>query len=61
MLQNLQAEFGDLYTEQNVMISSTHTLSTPGGYLLDLLYDISTSGYVKESFDAMINGITRVI
>lgn len=42
------------------MISGIHTHSSPGGYMLDVLFDISIFGFVKESFDALVNGITKV-
>ncbi|XP_017756757.1 PREDICTED: neutral ceramidase isoform X2 [Eufriesea mexicana] len=61
VLQNLQKQFGNLYTEKNVMISATHSHSTPGGYMLHTLFDITTFGFVKETFDAMVNGITKSI
>ena len=61
VLQNLANEFGSLYTEKNVMISATHSHSTPGGFMLHMLFDITTFGFVKETFDAMVNGITKVI
>ncbi|KOX71109.1 Neutral ceramidase [Melipona quadrifasciata] len=61
VLQNLANEFGSLYTEKNVMISATHSHSTPGGFMLHMLFDITTFGFVKETFDAMVNGITKSI
>ena len=61
MLQNLEKEFGSLYTEKNVMISATHSHSTPGGFMLHMLFDITTFGFVQETFDAMVKGITKVI
>lgn len=42
------------------MISGTHTHSTPGGFMLDVLFDLTTYGFVRESFDALVNGITKV-
>jgi Neutral/alkaline non-lysosomal ceramidase, N-terminal len=55
-----QAEFGTLYGAQNVAISGIHTHSGPGGYLQYLLYDITSLGFVRESFDALVNGIVLV-
>jgi len=60
VLRKLQVEFGDMYTERNVMISGTHTHSSPGGSMLDMLFDLTTFGFVRESFDAIVSGITRV-
>jgi hypothetical protein len=61
VLRNLQSHYNDLYTETNVMISGTHTHSSPGGFMMDVLFDISTYGFVKESFTALVNGITKVL
>ncbi|XP_001606211.2 neutral ceramidase isoform X1 [Nasonia vitripennis] len=61
VLRNLQSHYGDLYTESNVMISATHTHSAPGGFMMDVLFDISTYGFVKESFTALVNGIAKSI
>lgn len=61
VLEKLQTQFGSMYTEKNVMISGTHTHSTPGGFMLDMLFDITTFGFVKETFDALVEGITRSI
>lgn len=55
-----QAEFGTLYGPQNVAISGIHTHSGPGGYLQYLLYDITSLGFVRESFDALVDGIVLV-
>ncbi len=56
----MQVEFGALYGEKNVAISGIHTHSGPGGYLQYLLYDITSLGFVRESFDALVDGIVLV-
>ena len=56
----LQALYGGLYTEQNVAISGTHTHSGPGGYLQYVLYDITSLGFVRQSYDALVFGIVEV-
>lgn len=61
VLRKLQIQFGDMYTERNVMISGTHTHSSPGGFMVDVLFDLTTFGFVRESFDAIVNGITKSI
>ncbi|KAL2721907.1 neutral ceramidase [Vespula maculifrons] len=61
VLHKLQSQYGNLYTEKNVMISGTHTHSSPGGFMMDVLFDLTTYGFVKESFNAIVNGITRSI
>ncbi|KAL7292775.1 hypothetical protein TKK_0013604 [Trichogramma kaykai] len=61
VIRNLEAIYGNLYREDNVMISATHTHSSPGGFMMDVLFDISTYGFIKESFTALVNGITKSI
>ncbi|XP_052124114.1 neutral ceramidase [Frankliniella occidentalis] len=46
------------YTDNTLMLSGTHTHSAPGGFLMHLLFDITTMGFVKESFDGLVEGIT---
>ncbi len=60
MLRQLKHKFKDTYTEKNVMISGTHTHSAPGGYLMDFLFDVSSLGFVSETFNALVKGIVLV-
>ena len=57
---SLQVEYGDMYSQQNVAISGIHTHSGPAGYLQYLLYDITSKGFVRETFDVLVNGILAV-
>lgn len=58
VLAKLQNKYGDeLYTQENTIISGTHTHSTPGGYMMDVLYDITTFGFVSETHYALVDGI----
>ncbi|GLG99300.1 Neutral ceramidase [Gryllus bimaculatus] len=61
VVEALRARYGDLYTERNVMISGTHTHSGPGGFLQDILFDLSTLGFVKDTFEALVGGIALSI
>ncbi|XP_029047034.2 neutral ceramidase isoform X1 [Osmia bicornis bicornis] len=61
VLQKLEPQFGKMYTEENVMISGTHSHSTPGGFMLDMLFDLTAFGFVRETFDALVEGITKSI
>lgn len=60
IIERLKQKFGDLYTEENVMISGTHTHSSPGGFMMDVLFDLTIFGFVKQTFLALVNGITNV-
>ena len=61
VIQKLSEKFGDLYTNENVMLSATHTHSGPGGYAHEALFNITTLGYIKENYDAIVNGIVVAI
>lgn len=60
ILRLLNKRYGGLYTEQNFILSATHTHGTPGGHVMDLLFDISSLGFVQEVFDALLSGIVKV-
>ncbi|CAF4158777.1 unnamed protein product, partial [Rotaria magnacalcarata] len=51
----------NLYNDKNVLISGTHTHSTPGGTGGTALVDITTFGFVKENWEACVNGIVQSI
>jgi neutral ceramidase len=60
VLTRLKSLYGGLYTEENLMLSGTHTHSTPGGYMQNLLFDLSILGFVRETFVALLTGIILV-
>ncbi len=54
VVDNLQAKHGDLYSLDNVVLSATHTHSSPAGY--------SHDGTFREAyFDAVVQGVTDAI
>ncbi|KAA8537441.1 hypothetical protein F0562_026872 [Nyssa sinensis] len=57
VLERLQSRYGNLYNEDNVAISGTHTHAGPGGYLQYVLYSITSLGFVEQSFDAIVTAI----
>ncbi|KAH7567060.1 hypothetical protein JRO89_XS07G0011600 [Xanthoceras sorbifolium] len=61
VLERLKSRFGNLYTEENVAISGIHTHAGPGGYLQYLIYSITSLGFVKQSFDAIVTAIEQSI
>ncbi|KAJ7983174.1 Neutral/alkaline nonlysosomal ceramidase [Mycena polygramma] len=61
ILAALAAKYGDLYTAQNVAISSTHQHSGVGGYLENLLPQITALGFVKQTYDAIVTGAVLAI
>ncbi|QSQ20706.1 neutral/alkaline ceramidase [Pyxidicoccus parkwayensis] len=61
VLEKLRARFGDRYTDDNVLLSATHTHSGPGGFSHYTLYNLTTFGYVPQNFDAIVSGIVTSI
>ncbi|CAN1322845.1 Neutral ceramidase 2 [Linum perenne] len=57
VLDRLKSRYGSLYTEENVAISGTHTHAGPGGYLQYVLYIVTSLGFVRQSFDAIVQAI----
>lgn len=60
VVQILKEKYNGIYHEGNVLLSATHTHSGPGGYLQYVLYIISTQGFIRQSFEAIVSGIIRV-
>lgn len=60
IIKRLKSKYGDLYNERNVAISGTHTHSGPGGFHQYLLYDITSLGFVNETFVSLVEGIVAV-
>ena len=62
VVERLKKIYGPtMYTEENVMLSGTHTHAGPGGYSWHPLYDISTFGFHDQNFEAIVNGIVNAI
>lgn len=57
VLARLADEFGDLYREQNVMLTVTHTHCGPGGYSHHAMYSSNTHGFRPKTFTAIVDGI----
>lgn len=61
VLAELARRFGDLYTEQNVLLTSTHSHATCGGSSHDYAYNLSILGFQQQVYDAEVNGIVEAI
>ncbi|XP_072038922.1 uncharacterized protein [Amphiura filiformis] len=61
VVKQLKAKFGDRYTEKNVAISGTHSHSGPAGFLTEVLFQVTSLGFIKDTFDAFVNGIVKSI
>lgn len=57
VMKALKARYGSTYTEQNVVLTATHTHSGPGGYSHRILYSITTFGFKAKTFNAMVDGM----
>jgi neutral ceramidase len=51
----------DLYTNDNVLVSGTHTHSGPGGYSQYYLYNHSMRGFDEHNFICIVSGIVKSI
>jgi neutral ceramidase len=54
-------ELSPWYDERNVLISATHTHSGPGGYSHYFLYNATTSGFIPDNYEVIVDGIYRSI
>ncbi|XP_035670506.1 neutral ceramidase-like isoform X2 [Branchiostoma floridae] len=61
VVKKLKPLFGNAYNESNVCLSSIHTHSGPAGFLQYVLFDVTSLGFVRESFDALVDGIVASI
>uniref|UniRef100_UPI0024572DBC neutral/alkaline non-lysosomal ceramidase N-terminal domain-containing protein n=1 Tax=Nocardia cyriacigeorgica TaxID=135487 RepID=UPI0024572DBC len=61
VLLALAERFGDLYTEQNVLLTSTHSHATCGGSSHDYAYNLSILGFQQQVYDAEVQGIVEAI
>lgn len=61
VIERLKSRYGNLYTENNVAISGIHTHAGPGGYLQYVVYIVTSLGFVRQSFDVIVDGIEKSI
>ena len=60
VVKRLSSLFPGMYNETNVCISGIHTHSGPGGFHQYVLFDVTSLGFVRESMDALVEGIVEV-
>lgn len=61
VVDSLNERLPGLYSTENVCISGTHTHSGPAGFLQYTLFQITSWGFVQETFDAWVAGIVNAI
>ena len=44
-----------------MLLSATHTHSVPAGFMQYFTFNITNLGFIPQSFEAMVDGITRSI
>jgi neutral ceramidase len=60
VLESLEERYGDLYTASNVIMSPTHSHSTPGGFHTYYMYSIPSGGFETPTYTTLVNGIVTV-
>ena len=50
-----------MYTDDNLAVSGTHTHSGPSGFLQDVIFQFSGSGWVPSVLDAMVAGVVESV
>lgn len=60
VLKQLRSKYGELYRQDNVILSGTHTHSGPGGYFQYTLFWITSKGLVQPTLKSIVNGIVKV-
>lgn len=61
IVSQLSSAFPGVYTNDNIAFVGTHQHSGVGGYLEQLLPQITSLGYVKQTADAIINGTVLAV
>lgn len=61
VVKKLKITFGDLYGDENVLLTATHTHSGPGGFSTYAFYNLTTLGFNRDNFNTIVNGIVAAI
>ncbi|KAJ8396036.1 hypothetical protein AAFF_G00025680 [Aldrovandia affinis] len=61
VMRELQSKYGNLYGQDNVVLSGTHTHSGLAGYFQYTLFMITSKGYIKPSIQVIVEGIVKSI
>ena len=66
VIKRLQADYSDLYNDDNVMLAAIHTQVGNAGYSHQQLYQIASiddtlAGYSSQNFNAIVGGIVTSI
>jgi neutral ceramidase len=61
LLKRLSRIAPDVFREDNLLISGTHTHSAPGGYTDYLLYEETGGGFDPHSFECVVHGMVTAV
>lgn len=61
VIQRLSSLYPGVYTDDNVGISGTHSHAGVGGYIENFLPQITSLGFVKETYDSIVEGTVKAI
>ncbi|KAK1236287.1 hypothetical protein PQX77_000448 [Marasmius sp. AFHP31] len=61
IVARLSSEFPGVYTNENIAFVGTHQHAGVGGYLENLLPQLTALGYVKETADAIVDGTVLAV
>ncbi|KAI0820986.1 Neutral/alkaline nonlysosomal ceramidase [Irpex lacteus] len=61
VVSQLSSLYPEFYNNANIALSSTHQHSGVGGYLENVLPEITALGYVKETADAIVQGTVLAV
>jgi neutral ceramidase len=61
VLRRLGVKYGSRYTDQNVVLTATHTHSGPGGFSEYTMWNLTTLGFEPAVFEAIVSGIVRAV
>ena len=53
--------YGDRYTDRNVVLTATHTHCGPGGHGQHILYNITTAGFHRRTYERIVAGVVEAI
>ncbi|KAG8961490.1 hypothetical protein FRC03_005332 [Tulasnella sp. 419] len=56
ILDRLQQLYPGVYTESNFALAGTHSHAGVGGYVNNLLPQLTSLGFVRQTYDAIVNG-----
>lgn len=61
ILEALDQRFNGSYTARNVVLTATHTHCGPGGHGHHLLYNVTTKGFHRRTFNRVVEGVVEAI